>query len=272
MQLGIFARTFTRASVDEVFAAVRKQGFSTVQFNMVCAGLPSMPDEIPDAIVAEIQAARERHQIEVCGLSATFNLIHPDRAVSQSGLRRMEVLAQQARAIGTDLLTICTGTRDPEDQWRHHPDNNTPAAWAEMRANLEKALQLAERYDLSLGIETEVGNVINSAAKAQRIITELGSDRLCILLDPANLFERESPAEIERRIDEAVDLLGPYLRQAHAKDRDAAGNYVAPGEGLVPFAYFVRRLQEAGFGGPLVAHGFPEAAVPAVHTFLQRYV
>ena len=46
MRLGIFAKTFSRPTVEGVFDAVREHGLNCVQFNMACAGLPSLPDHI----------------------------------------------------------------------------------------------------------------------------------------------------------------------------------------------------------------------------------
>ena len=43
-RLGIFAKTFERPSVDDVFAAVAGHGLATVQFNMASAGLETVPE------------------------------------------------------------------------------------------------------------------------------------------------------------------------------------------------------------------------------------
>ena len=98
----------------------------------------------------------------------------------------------------------------------------------------------------------------------------MGSDRLRIILDPANLFEKETEQEIKYRISEAVDKLGADIGMAHAKDRAVDGQFVAPGKGIVPFAYFLQELDESRIDVPLVAHGFAEAEVPDVAHFLQN--
>ena len=46
MRLGIFARTFSRTTVEGVFDAVIEHQLDCVQFNMACAGLPTLPDDI----------------------------------------------------------------------------------------------------------------------------------------------------------------------------------------------------------------------------------
>ncbi|TJW40731.1 MAG: sugar phosphate isomerase/epimerase, partial [Mesorhizobium sp.] len=43
MQIGVFAKTFPGSEPAGVLAAVRDAGFAVTQFNLACAGLPSMP-------------------------------------------------------------------------------------------------------------------------------------------------------------------------------------------------------------------------------------
>ena len=57
--------------------------------------------------------------------------------------RRLEVLAQGATIFGTDLLTLCSGTRDQQDMWTYHPQNQSPAAWQEMIEGMQRALDIA---------------------------------------------------------------------------------------------------------------------------------
>ena len=108
-------------------------------------------------------------------------------------MRRLQVLAKAAKAMDIPVITLCTGTRDPVDKWHEHPDNNLPDAWSDLCTAMEQALTIADEYDLMLGIEPELANVVNSAYKASRLIKEMASPRLRIIFDPANLFEIAIP-------------------------------------------------------------------------------
>ncbi len=133
---------------------------------------------------------------------------------------------------------------------------------------MEKALAIAERHDVELGVEPELANVVSSAAKARDLLNRMASPRLRIVLDPANLFE-VAAADVRRRvIAEAVALLGPAVAMAHAKDRDPAGGFVAAGTGVIDFPAFLADLAAAGFDGPIVTHGCSAAEAPAVARFL----
>lgn len=269
MRIGIFAKTFPGRTAEAALAAARAAGFDTVQFNMACLGLPSMPDAIAEADAASVAAASEATGVSLAAVSATYNMIHPDPAVRAAGLGRLAVIAAAARPMGTRLLTLCTGTRDPDDPWRGHPDNDRPEAFADLLAEMEKALAVAERHDVDLGVEPELANVISSAARARDLLDAMASPRLKIVLDPANLFD-VAAVDVRRRIlADAVEALGPAVAMAHAKDRDPTGGFVAAGTGVIDFPAFLADLRAAGFDGPVVTHGCSAEEAPAVARFLR---
>ena len=269
MRIGVFAKTFGTVGALPTLQAVKNAGFETAQFNMACLGLPAMPDAITPADAAAIDEASRATGVSIAAVSGTYNMIHPDLAVRLDGLRRLDVLCAAAPAMGTRLVTLCTGTRDPHDQWRWHPDNASPSAWSDLLEEMAKAVAIAERHDVFLGVEPELANVVSSAAKARQLLDAVKGGRVRIVLDPANLFETASAAERMRTIESAVDLLGPDIGMAHAKDRDAHGGFVAPGTGVIDFAHFIARLRRSGFDGALVGHGFSAAEAPAVARHLR---
>jgi sugar phosphate isomerase/epimerase len=252
--------------------AVREAGFAATQFNMACVGLSSMPDSIPEAAARSVAEAARTHGVEIVAVSGTYNMIHPDRAVRAKGLVRLGTIAGACAAIGTRMITLCTGTRDPEDQWRHHRDNASDAAWRDLLVEMEAAIGIAERFDVELGIEPELANVVSSAAKARRLIDELGSPRLRIVLDAANLFERESVERQRRLVTEAIDRLADRITMAHAKDRTASGDFTAAGNGVLDYVHYLGELRRAGFDGPLVTHGLNAAEAAAVARFLSGFI
>ena len=189
MRLGIFAKTFSGSNPLTVLGAVKAAGYDAAQFNMACAGLPPMPDEIPANTIATIREAVAETGIELVALSGTYNMIHPDVAVRTVGMRRLGLLLDVARELGIPLVTLCTGTRDPDDQWAHHPDNATPEAWEDLLTEMASAVALAEAAGVDLGIEPEQANVVTSAEDGGRLVEAIGSQRIRFVLDPANLFE-----------------------------------------------------------------------------------
>ena len=270
MRLGIFAKTFAGSDPALVLQAAGAAGFACVQYNMACSGLPALPDELTAADCSAVRQASLAAGVAISAVSGTYNMIHPDPAVRSLGLRRLEVLIAHAAGLGTRVVTLCTGSRDAADQWRHHPDNQTPAAWRDLLVEMGKAATIAENHGIRLGIEPELANVVDSATAARRLLAELQSPSLGIVLDPANLFEVEPLARQRDILSHAVDLLADRTLMTHAKDRDAQGGFVTAGQGVVDFPHFLGRLQAAGFDGDLVTHGLTAAEAPGVAAYLAR--
>ena len=113
--IGIFAKTFQRQSIEGNFDAIARFGVSVVQYNMACAGLPSVPEEIPAELAQRIGIAAAARGIRIAAVSGTFNMIHPDLEQRRRGLRGLRALAGACAGLGTRCITLCTGTRDAED-------------------------------------------------------------------------------------------------------------------------------------------------------------
>ncbi len=270
MQLGIFAKTFEGIDPAIVLNKAKISDYACVQYNMACSGLGAMPDQISPEITHAIKAASV--DMPIAAVSGTYNMISPLLLTRGFGMARLQVLAKACSAMGTKTITLCTGTRDVEDQWRHHADNNSKEAWHDLCVEMAKALKIAEKNKIVLGIEPELGNVVNSAAKARMLLDEMQSDNLKIVFDAANLFEKCSVDEQRYIIASGIDILGDDIVMAHAKDRDAEGGFLAAGKGVLDYPFYLQCLKTIDFSGPLVTHGLTAAEAPAVATFLKEKI
>lgn len=268
MDLGIFAKTFPGSDPATAMKAAANTGYTAVQYNMACSGLAAMPDEITREQADRVADAARQTGMKIVACSATYNMIHPDLEVRARGLRSLEVIASACSLMGCDTLTLCTGTRDACDQWRTHPDNQTKMAWDDLLRSMEAAVRIAEVHDLTLGVEPELDNVVNSARTARKLMDEIQSARIGIVLDPANLFEVETLDRQRSIVSEAIALLGDRIIMGHAKDRLPDGRFTAAGQGVLDYEHYLRALLGAGFDGPLVTHGLDAVDAPAVAEFL----
>lgn len=272
IELGAFAKTFERPTLESVLDAVKNYGFSTMQFNFDCAGLASMPDDIPVGLPEGIRQACLERELSIAALSGTYNMIHPEVQQRLIGLERLGVLASICKTMGTSVITICTGSRDTQNMWRHHPENNSAQAWQDLVEHLQKALELAETFNITLGIEPEINNVVNSAAKAKKLLDELASKHVGIVLDAANLYHVGDLPDTKGILQEAFDLLGDRIIMAHAKDVKINGEIVAAGQGDLDYSLYIKLLKQAGFSGALIVHGQSEAETTDVMRFLEKHV
>lgn len=269
MQPGIFAKTFPRADFADACAAARGHGLECVQFNFSCVGRPTLPGRVEPELVRRIRNALKGEPLSMAAVSGTCNLIHPDEAQRGQDLAKLQDLIACCGELGTTVVTLCTGTRDPVDMWRAHPENHAPEAWRDLLRSLERLLPAANENQVCLGIEPEPANVIDSARKARKLLDELKSPRLKIIFDAANLLSRQTIDRQNAILNEAVELLGSDTVVAHAKDLSREGSIVAAGRGALDYGLYLSLLQGAGFDGPLVLHSLREEEVPDAVAFLQ---
>lgn len=269
MRLGIFARTFARPTLEATLDAVAEHGLGAVQFNPLLLGGPSLPEAIPPAEAARVAAAHRARGLEIVAVSGTYNMAHPDPARRAEGARRLRALIAVAPALGTRIVTLCTGTRDPDDMWRAHPDNVGAAAWADMLESVGSAVAAAEAAGVIVVVEPEPGNVVRDAEAARSLLDRIGSPALRIVLDAANLLPPDRLPQQRRVLEEAFELLGGDLALAHAKDVRPDGAVVAAGCGSVDYPAYLGLLRSAGYAGPLVLHGLAESEVAASVAFLR---
>jgi sugar phosphate isomerase/epimerase len=197
-------------------------------------------------------------------------MIDPVPERRDAGRRRLDQLAGACGLLGTKTITLCTGTHDPHDMWRGHPANGRRDAWTDLLAAMEQALAIAEEHDLWLAVEPETANVVDSAAKARRLLDELRSPRLKIIIDPANLFHVGDLPYQRAILDAAFDLLGPDIVLAHAKDVrvvDDTVHHVTAGTGVLDYQHYLTRLRHIRV--PLIVHGLAETEVDGTLAFLR---
>lgn len=271
MEIGIFAKTFERDSLDGVLAAVCEANLGCVQFNMVCAVGSSLPEFIEPVTADRICQAFSRRKIKMSAVSGTCNLIHPDPEQRQAGIDRVKTLIDSCDELGTSVVSLCTGSRDADNMWRAHPDNESPQAWQHMVEAFKELLPVAEEHDVILGVEPELANVINSAQKARQLIDELGSSHVKIIMDGANLLTADQRPAMKDILSESIGLLADDIVIAHAKDiaSDPAVGHVAAGEGCLDYDHYLACLKSAGFEGPLILHGLSESQVSQSVSFLE---
>jgi sugar phosphate isomerase/epimerase len=271
MRLGIFAKTFARPTLEARLDAVREHGLDCVQFNMACAGLPPLPDEIDPDLCGQIRHELAVRGITMAAVSGTFNMAHPNPGQRLEGLQRLRTLALACSRLGTSVITLCTGSRNPDNMWRRHPDNGRPEAWQDVVLTMRRALQIAETANVTLAIEPEVSNVVDSAAKARHLLDEFGTPRLKVVIDGANLFHAGQLPRMHPVLEEAFALLGKDIVLAHAKDlsHDGEAGHEAPGKGVLDYDRYLALLHSSGYQGPLIMHGLDESQVDASVRFLR---
>jgi sugar phosphate isomerase/epimerase len=263
MKLGIFANTFVRPTIEEVFDSVKAHGIDHTEFNFTAIGIQEVPDQVDEAIARRVRTAAAERGITVESVGGYTNMIHPDPEKRQEDMQNLLSLIRAARSLGAGVVALCTGSRDPDSMWRWHPANDDPDAWDDLRVSMTDAVRVAEEHDVTLTMEPEVSNVVHTAEKARRLLDEINSPRLKVTFDGANIFHKGELPRMHELLTEAIELLADDIVLAHAKDLDHDGDagLLAAGQGKLDYGHYIGLLKKAGFSGSILIHGLSEDQV-----------
>lgn len=270
MQLGIFSKTF-EGNLETAFRKMNALGIYHTQFNLASAGLETMPDHIDETALERIKDTANMYRITLDALSGTFNMIDPDLRSREDGIRRFGILSEIASILEIPVVTLCTGSKNPQSKWKWDEKNLSDEAWNDLLKTTESLLTFAAKNNIILGVETEASNIINTPQRARRYLDHFKSRHLKIIMDGANLFLPFQVRNMEAVLSEAFELLGGDIVLAHAKDISFGSEleFVAAGEGVLDFGTYIRLLGKYGYRGALIMHGLSEQQIPGSMEYLK---
>ena len=273
MQVGIMSGHFKRSSLAETLDAILDHDIRHLQFNWSSAQ-PSGPlANVIDQICPEILAQTRKREMVIAAVAGTVNMVHVDETKRQEGVDRLLMLIGACKHVGTSVIATCTGSRDSESMWRHHPDNRSKEAWTTLCSTLEKVLPAAEAAGVDIAFEPEINNVACDTRQSRRLIDEMSSPRLKVVMDAANIFGENDLSRMRDVLDEGFDLLGDYIAIAHGKDLDRGGDagHLAAGTGKLDYGHYVALLCQLPFDVPVILHGLSEDQVDDSVAMLRQH-
>lgn len=279
--LGGFARMYERDSTEALAGTLAEAGLTQVQLNLSAVGFQTIPagSALAGLDLREIAGAFSGRGLVPWGLSATYNMIHPDAAWRRRATHEAASFIRRVPPGVFAAITLCTGTRDAQNQWRAHPENRSEQAWRDFRAELDLLLEATSEGGPVLGIEPEPGNVVSDADAAMRLLGELGADaaRVGMILDPANLVSEHARAEHTSVLADAFERLGEHAVCIHVKDT-VPWEETLSGHGVVDYHEVIRLVRgldtvtRTSAPVPLIIQDATEEQVPAILEMLRRAI
>ena len=171
------------------------------------------------------------------------SLSNPNEIVRKDSLDYMALCADNAAALGAEILLIVPGR---SLHWQSLED-----AWQRMVDSVCSVCEYTAQYDLKLAIEPVnryVSDLVNTAADARRMIAQVTNARLGMVLDTGHIhLSAEPPLS-------AIATAGDRLFQVHINDNDGRHQQnLVLGRGTFDFKNFLVALRQAGYDGFLTA-------------------
>ena len=220
MNIGIRLHDTVPGTLKERLSYVRAQGFTCahIALGMTLPGF-SMQDS-PQQLTPEL-AARVRQDLADTGMECAvlgcyLNLADPNperrahtQEIYKAHLRAAPLIG--ARVVGTETYA------NPESHFSE-PAPQSEEAFRLFMDSLRPVVRYAEEVDAILAVEMVYHHIISTAERAQRMLEELPSDHLQIILDAVNLIGPGHDGEAEALTEDAIRRLGDRVRILHMKD------------------------------------------------------
>lgn len=250
MDVGVVTRSFPQLSNEQTADLLAEKGFRWTELCFsqtdskywVYNGRSDLA-EMTDARSRTIVETYRRRGVEVPVLGVFTNLIEPDDAARAQNLAYFERMIQIAAASG--IPTVATecgfvpGARGVNADLYEE-------VFERLLNSFRWLLRHAETYGVDIALEPCVIDIVPSAKRTADFIAQLGSPRVKVLLDPANLIANSSEEDMFR-------YLTPHIAYLHGKDRkvnDRKGRVV--GDGDINWPRFLQLYHQHTEGYPFI--------------------
>ena len=239
LRLGVRAHDFGRLPAEALAARIAAAGFSCVQLalNKAIAGLDLRAGDLNAVIAREIGGAFAQHLVGIEVLGCYINPIHPDRQTRATFLEFFKNHLRFARDLGCRIVALESGSVNAD--YSPHPANHGEEAFQTMLVSISELAAVAEKYGVIVGLEAVTSHTVSTPQKMRRVLDEIASDNLRVVLDPVNLLSAENFRKQSRVVAEALDLFGDRVAAVHAKDfifENGALKTVPAGRGQLDYA------------------------------------
>jgi len=250
MDVGVVTRSFPQLSNEQTADLLVRNGFRWTELCLsqtdskywVYNGRSDLSDMSDDRSRAIVETYRSRG-IEVPVLGVFTNLIEPNDAELALNLAYFERMMQIASVNGIPTVaTECGFVRGA----RGVNADLYEAVFERLKSSFRWLLERADRSGVDIALEPCVIDIVPSAKRTADFIAQLGSPRVKVLLDPANLLANSSEEDMFR-------YLAPHIAYLHGKDRkvnDRKGSVV--GEGDVNWPLFLKLYHQHTEGFPFI--------------------
>jgi sugar phosphate isomerase/epimerase len=253
LTIGIMTLLFAQYTNRQLAEELAQAGIHTVQlflnqsdsrywaYNGRC-DVSSLAPERCRAIVDDYRSA----DVAIHSIGVYTNLIHPDASERRANLAYFEAMMKIAKAIGVKFLATESGQYHPAKLESETPYCLQQNVWTQMVDTVKQLAELADRHDVTVMFEPLYRDFLSTAKRTRIFLEAVGSPRIRVQLDPANLLELND-------LEEMFAQLGSQIVSFHAKDHKMHSDDELPaGRGDIDYPKFVALAAKHAPDAPLI--------------------
>ncbi len=238
MQLGIRLHDTKKLCFEERIADVSQLGFKCGHLALakVIDEFPTTDEALTPGLAMYLKNVFAKNNVDIAVLGCYLNLANPNPEKLAQITHRYMAHLRFASWLGCGVVGTETGA--PNETYTHVPECHGEEALQTFITNLRPVVKYAEQMGVVMAIEPVWKHIVCNPKRARRVLDEINSPNLQIILDPVNLLDICNYQDQVAIVDEAIELLGPDVAMVHLKDFVVEdGKLVSVGAGLGQMDY-----------------------------------
>lgn len=247
MKLGIRLHDTKNLPLEERLTEVNKQGFSCVHLALskVIRENSVAPEALTPGYAMYLKRLFWDKKLDIAVLGCYLNLANPDPVMLQETVEKYKAHIRFAAFLGCGVVGTETGA--PNTEYKYEPACHSEEALALFIKNVRPVVEYAEKMGVIFAIEPVWKHIVCNPKRARRVLDEINSPNLQIILDPVNLLDISNYEQQVEIVEEAIDLLGRDVAVVHIKDylvKDGEIDSVAAGTGKMDYTALMKFIKE----------------------------
>lgn len=219
-------------------------GVSNIQFAMAKTMNTVNFDEIgyDRELSKNVKAKLSEYNLEVSVLGCYINPVNPDTNVRNRELKRFDNFIRYAHDFKAKVIGTETG-RNGDDYAHRHSEE----VYTSFINNIKPLVKTAEEQNVVIGIEPVWDFTIYSVERLKRMLDEIKSDSLGVIMDISNIMNPGNLYMQDKYIDYAFDNFGDKIKAVHVKDfvfADGTKHFAVCGNGMLHIKHLFDRISE----------------------------
>lgn len=161
---------------------------------------------------AKIKSSLDSYGLHVSVLGCYINPVCPDKTSRETQLRRFKNFLYYAKDFNADIIGTETGV------WGAVEDMHSEENYKNLISNMLPIVREAEKIGVMVGIEPVYVTAICSPERMRRMIDDIDSDNLKVILDMSNMVYPETRHLQRHIIESSFELFGDKIKAIHLKD------------------------------------------------------
>ncbi len=237
--VGIRLHDVREGTIEERVRTAHEQGFKCahIALSKLISTYTTDDGALTPGFAMYLKKLFAASDLDIAVLGCYLNLATPDAAALKKNIERYRAHLRFASLLGCGVVGTETGA--PNVDYHYEEACHSEEALRIFIENLRPVVEYAEKSGVILAIEPVVRHIVYNPERARKVLDEIDSPNLQIILDPVNLLDTWNYTDYKAIIRNAIDVLGKDVAIVHVKDFDIIDGKlvsIAAGTGIMDYS------------------------------------